>query len=140
MLTLNSLSAVAEGVRLPRYEPQGRRAGIVHLGIGAFHRAHQAVYTDDALAAEASVNGGDWRIVGASLRSSDIVDALNHQNGLYTLLERGPRGTSARVIASIERAIAASREPEALLAAMPPAMAPSTSPAPPSDNATMAGT
>ena len=118
MLTLNSLSAVAEGVRLPRYEPQGRRAGIVHLGIGAFHRAHQAVYTDDALAAEASVNGGDWRIVGASLRSSDIVDALNHQNGLYTLLERGPRGTSARVIASIERAIAASREPEALLAAM----------------------
>jgi fructuronate reductase len=114
MRNLTSLEHIAGGVRLPRYMPGDHGVGIVHLGIGAFHRAHQAVYTDDALAAE----GGDWRIVGASLRSTDIVDILDRQNGFYTLLERGPQGTSARVVASIERAIAASRDPQALLTAM----------------------
>ena len=44
--------------------------GIVHLGIGAFHRAHQAIYTDDALALER----GDWGICGVSLRSADVRD------------------------------------------------------------------
>ena len=50
------------------YSPQRHGTGIVHLGLGAFHRAHQAVYTDDALARD----GGDWRIVGVSLRSTSI--------------------------------------------------------------------
>src|SRR5690606_5238038 len=69
------------GVRRPAYLAQRHGVGIVHIGVGAFHRAHQAVYTDEALATA----GGDWRIAGVSLRSTDIADALNPQDGLYTL-------------------------------------------------------
>ena len=49
-----------EFVARPQYDPSALGAGIVHLGVGAFHRAHQAVYTDSALA----MHGGDWRIAG----------------------------------------------------------------------------
>ena len=96
----------------PQYRPSEHKSGIVHLGAGAFHRAHQAVMTDDALAQR----GGDWRIISVSLRSRGLADRLNAQNGLFTLLERGARGTSARVIASIERVIAA--DPKATLDAL----------------------
>lgn len=90
-------------VRRPGYRPGDCGTGIVHLGIGAFHRAHQAVVTDDALAQ----HGGDWRIVGVSLRSTAIAQALNPQNGLYTLIEKGTSGTSARLVGSIARVVAA---------------------------------
>ena len=62
----------------------------MHLGVGAFHRAHQAVYVDDCLAAGET----DWGIVGASLRSPDTRDALDPQDGLYTLAVRGSDGES----------------------------------------------
>ena len=51
--------------------------GIVHLGVGAFHKAHQAVYTDDAM----EESDGDWMIDGVSLRSPDVAAALNPQRG-----------------------------------------------------------
>ncbi|WP_136649253.1 mannitol dehydrogenase family protein [Paracoccus aeridis] len=97
---LTGLSDLPPGVARPGYEPAAHGAGIVHLGLGAFHRAHQAVFTDDALAAE----GGDWRIIGANLRSRDIPDALNAQDGLYTVLERSEQDR-ARVIAAHASAI-----------------------------------
>ena len=71
--------------------------GIVHLGIGAFHRAHQAVMIDDLLAAGAT----DWGIVGASLRSSDTHDALAPQDCLYTVAVRSGAGTEHRIIGSV---------------------------------------
>ena len=117
MITPKRLSSLADvtGVALrPTYEPARHRHGIVHLGIGAFHRAHQADYTDAALAAA----GGDWRIVGASLRSVELADALNPQNGLYTLIERDASNLRARLIGSIERVIAASRAPEDLMTSL----------------------
>ncbi|WP_225027262.1 mannitol dehydrogenase family protein [Xinfangfangia pollutisoli] len=112
MSRLESLTALHGPARLPGYDPQAHGRGIVHLGIGAFHRAHQAVMTDDALAAQ----GGDWRITGVSLRSTEVAQALNPQNGLYTLIERGAAGTSARVIGAIRDVIAA--DPAATLAAL----------------------
>jgi len=111
---LSSLGDVSGAARRPSYDPSQHGWGIVHLGVGAFHRAHQADYTDAALSAE----GGDWRIVGASLRGVSVADALNPQNGLYTLIERSEDDVSGRVIASIERIIAASREPGDLLACL----------------------
>jgi len=116
-MTVPRLSRHAEtraGVRRPAYLAQRHGVGIVHIGVGAFHRAHQAVYTDEALATA----GGDWRIAGVSLRSTDIADALNPQDGLYTLLERGPQGTQARIVGSIAQVAAAAREPGATLAAL----------------------
>lgn len=100
---LKNISDMTGPSRAPDYNPDNHKAGIVHLGIGAFHRAHQAVMTDDALAR----NGGDWRIIAVSLRSRELAERLNAQNGLYTLIERGPSGTSARVIAAIKNVIAA---------------------------------
>jgi fructuronate reductase len=113
-LGLAVLRDLPSDVRPPGYDPAGPSIGIVHLGIGAFHRAHQAVCTDDAL----SAHGGDWRILGVSLRSPDVADALNPQDGLYTLLERGPQGTAARIVGSVGRVVVAPREPGAALAAM----------------------
>ena len=100
---LTMLAAVSGGAQLPGYQPQLHGVGIVHLGFGAFHRAHQAVMTDDALAK----HGGNWRIAGVSLRSTEGADCLNKQNGLYTLLERSQSATTARVIASIDHVIGA---------------------------------
>lgn len=100
---LADLDALNGPAARPGYTPQDHAAGIVHLGIGAFHRAHQAAMTDDALAHQ----GGDWRIIAVSLRSQEIAEKLNAQNGLYTLIERGASGTCARVVAAIQRVIAA---------------------------------
>lgn len=113
-LTQSTLPSLPETVARPGYDPAAHGVGIVHIGVGAFHRAHQAVYTDSTLGHE----GGDWRIEGISLRSTDIADALNPQDGLYTLIVRREEGVSARVIGSIRRVIAAAREREAALAAL----------------------
>src|SRR5712691_1482915 len=67
LLTRDSLGSVAPDVAVPRYAFDALSIGIVHLGIGAFHRAHQAVYTSDAIARA----GGAWGICGVSLRSPD---------------------------------------------------------------------
>jgi fructuronate reductase len=109
-----AIASLPAGVRRPGYDPGAFDTGIVHLGLGAFHRAHQAVYTDDALAS----SGGHWRITGVSLRGTDVADALNPQDGLYSLLVRDASGTEARVIGSIGGVIAARRDPGAALAAM----------------------
>lgn len=109
---LSTLGDIGGTAQLPGYDPLARGIGIVHLGVGAFHRAHQAAMTDAALADQ----GGDWRIRGVSLRSTAIADALNPQNGLYTLIERGAEGTKARVIGAIADVIA--NDPAGTLAAL----------------------
>ena len=105
---------VAADVARPGYSPAQHGVGIVHIGVGAFHKAHQAVYTDAAIAAE----GGDWRIVGVNLRGTDSAEALNPQNGLYSLIVRGEEGVGARLIGSLARVIAAVRNPAAALDAL----------------------
>jgi fructuronate reductase len=114
MTRLSASANLAAGVAAPAYDRGARGTGIVHLGVGAFHKAHQAVTTDDAL----SASGGDWMITGVSLRSSDVADAMNPQDGLYTLLVRGGDGVSARVIGSIAKVLVAPREPHMVLEAM----------------------
>jgi fructuronate reductase len=113
---MTSLNAAALS-RLPKetapaYDPSTHHSGILHIGVGAFHRAHQAAYTDAAL----SASGGDWRITGVSLRSTEIADTLNAQDGLFTLVERGTNGAKASVIGAIETVLAAARDVNAVLA------------------------
>ena len=90
--------------------PFGPKApvGIVHLGIGAFHRAHQAVYTQ---LADAS---GEWGICGVTLRSATVVNQLRPQDGLYSVLERGPQGDHLDVIAQVRDVVDGSSETERL--------------------------
>lgn len=111
MKRLATSTALPVHLRQPAYLPSKHGSGIVHLGLGAFHKAHQAVYTDDALAAE----GGDWRIIGANLRSPKAAEELNPQNGLFTLIEHDLDKTSARIIGSIERVITAKGNTKQLL-------------------------
>lgn len=114
MTRLSAASRVAAAVSTPGYAPAAHAAGIVHIGVGAFHKAHQAVYTDAALAAA----GGDWRIVGVSLRSADVAAALNPQDGRYILVTRDEAGDGARLIASIDRVLVAPDDPQAVVAAI----------------------
>lgn len=99
--------------RWPGYRPEDTGTGIVHLGLGAFARAHIAAYTDGAIAAA----GGDWRIIGVSLRGEDVANVLNPQDGRYTLIERGEK-PEARVIASIAGVIAGNGLSDRVLAAI----------------------
>ncbi|NIY70817.1 mannitol dehydrogenase family protein [Marivivens donghaensis] len=111
-MRLTSLDQVPQSLR-PAYDPSAHGVGIVHIGLGAFHKAHQAALTDLAIAA----SGGDWRILGVSLRSPKAADELAPQHGLYTLIERGT-STSARVIGSICGAICSAEDPALALDAM----------------------
>jgi fructuronate reductase len=112
-LSQTMLADLARGIAVPNYDRAAVTPGIVHLGIGAFHRAHMAVYVDDLLAEDPS-----WGIVGASLRRPDTKEALEPQDGLYTIAVRDAAGTHPRVIGSILRVLDANTEREALLALM----------------------
>src|ERR1700761_5041163 len=89
------------------------KCGIVHLGVGAFHRAHQAVFTEDAIA----MAGGDWGIIGASLQRPAVPDALNAQDGLYTVETLG-RTARYRVMGVLRQALFAPRDRAPLLSAL----------------------
>ncbi|NEJ24643.1 mannitol dehydrogenase family protein [Rhizobium leguminosarum] len=108
---LQTLSGLAPTAKLPAYDRDQLKSGILHLGPGAFFRAHFAPFTDAAIA----VSGGDWGIEVASLRTADVADHLNEQNGLYTMLIRDTSGTVAQVIGPILRAHVATRDPAGLL-------------------------
>lgn len=96
------------------YDPSLTDVGIVHLGVGAFHRAHQVAYTDRVLAQ------GDrrWAILGASLQSPATRDALAPQDYLYTLAESNQQGEHCRVIGALRGVLVAPENPQALVEAM----------------------
>jgi fructuronate reductase len=83
------------------YDRSRLQTGIVHLGLGAFHRAHQALYT------EAAVQAGDlrWGIVGVSLRDPRLVNTLTAQNGLYSVTERHGDAARSRTVGVIRKAL-----------------------------------
>lgn len=112
-LSAGTLARAFEGVRRPAYDRSRVTPGIVHLGIGNFHRAHQAVYVDDCLAPDPR-----WGIVGASLRRPDMRDALAPQDGLYTLAVRDGQATRPRVIGSVCEIVYAGAGTANLLARM----------------------
>ena len=116
-LNANNLSLLPKEVVIPTYDRSKIKAGIVHIGIGGFFRAHEAFYTDQAL----HHNVTDWGICGIALLDNDfkIVDTLVHQDGLYTLMVIKPDGTfETRIIGSIIEYIFAPGNPEAALEKM----------------------
>jgi mannitol-1-phosphate/altronate dehydrogenase len=96
---------------VPAYDLAGVRPSVVHIGPGVFHRAHQAVYSDEVLATGSGTGG----ICAISLRSADLHRALARQGHLYALLERGDVGDRARLIGSIRETVVAAGDPEAAL-------------------------
>ena len=107
------LTRLPQDVLRPAFDPADLKCGIVHLGIGAFHRAHQAVFTEDAIARQ----GGNWGIVGASLQKPDVPDALAAQDCLYTVESLGA-AASYRVMGVIRKALFAPRDRKPLLDAL----------------------
>ncbi len=100
--------------RLTRPDAPRPATGIVHLGLGAFFRAFGCVYVADAMQA----SGGDWGIVGVSLRSAHTRDALRPQNWAYTSVTLAPDGPQTRIIDVLNDVLVAPEDPEAVLAAM----------------------
>lgn len=96
--TLASSTAARSVVTGPLVDPEKLTIGIVHFGIGAFHRAHQAVFTEEAAAAT-----GDtcWGIMGVTGRSDAVVRQLKPQDCLYGVLERGSDSTSLMLVGSV---------------------------------------
>jgi len=113
-LSAATLARLPEAVARPRYDRAAVTPGIVHLGLGAFHRAHQAVMTEAVLDAGAR----DWGIIAASLRSPATRDALAPQDGLYAVATREDDRQTLRVIGSLSGLHVAPEDPAALLRAM----------------------
>jgi fructuronate reductase len=105
---------VGDKATLPKYDRIRQKSGIVHFGIGAFHRSHMAVYTDDAM----NAGEGDWGITGVSLRSASVAEQMNPQDGLYAVTQRSAGGSKVRLIGAVERVIVAQQDPEAVVAAI----------------------
>lgn len=104
----------AKGIQVPSYRGGARKEGIVHIGVGNFHRAHLAVYMDRLMA---SSNASDWSIGGVAMTNSSPAKKTNleKQNFLYTVLERDAHGDRPRVVGSLSSYLTASDEPDALL-------------------------
>lgn len=100
-LSQSSLPSLDPSIPAPRYSRRQVGQSIVHIGVGGFHRAHQAVYAQDLFH-----QGGDlrWGICGVGLLPHDrrMRDAIAEQDCLYTLVERGIDGDSAQVVGSIQ--------------------------------------
>lgn len=111
---MSALATLPPAVQRPEYNPAMHGVGIVHLGIGAFHRAHQAIFIDDVLARF----GGDWRILGVSLRSPRVRDQLSTQGGLYTLVVRDGDAIEDRIVGSVADVLVAPEDPAAVITAL----------------------
>lgn len=109
------IDQLPETVHRSNYDRNSVKAGILHLGIGAFHRAHQALYTEDVLNME---QGGDWAIIGASLRNGDVRDQLFPQDNLYTILERDNCSEKIRLVSVIKDVLVGPENPGRLIEAI----------------------
>lgn len=112
-LNLATLPALPASVATPAYDPAAVTVGIVHLGVGAFHRAHQAVYTDALLARDPR-----WGICGASLKTPRAIAGLAGQDGLYCVLWKGGGATRAQVIGALREVRFAGSDRAAMVARM----------------------
>ncbi|ESX05061.1 D-mannonate oxidoreductase [Mesorhizobium sp. LSJC265A00] len=95
------LDRLPASVQTPSYDRTLLSPGMAHLGVGAFHRCHQAEYTDDLI----SLRFDRWGIVGINIRPPSLADTLGRQGGLYTRLIRENSHIEARVIGSIVRVV-----------------------------------
>ena len=113
-LNTANLNQLDPKIQLPRYERKQVGQAIMHVGVGGFHRAHQALYTDDLL-----TRGEDsqWGFCGVGLLKHDarIRDVMLSQDCLYTLVERSVAGDTARVIGSIVNFLFAPDDPQKLI-------------------------
>lgn len=111
MPRLSSATSLPASVTAPAYDRSALRPGILHFGLGAFHRAHQAVYTQRAL----TEVFGAWGIIAVNLRSSEPVEAMAAQDGLFSVIVRGEDDDRAEVVGATIGWLCAALEREKVL-------------------------
>lgn len=112
-ISMASLKSPPKNVRCPSYDRAGLSEGILHIGVGGFHRSHQALYIDDLL----ELHGvKDWAIHGVGIMQQDEAMnlALNSQDCLYTLVERLGNSSTARIIGSLTHYTFGYNDPESV--------------------------
>ena len=117
-LNTGTLSSLGSAIEVPHYDRTRISTGIVHVGVGGFHRAHHAMYLDRLMNAGAAL---DWGICGVGLLPTDakMRDVLRAQDGLYTLVTKHPDGSwDPRVIGSIVEYLFAPDDPDAVIEKM----------------------
>lgn len=116
-LSRQTLADLPASIAKPGYDPAALSAGILHVGMGNFHRAHQAVYLDDLIALGGS---DDWGILGAGVMEYDAKQraALMEQDCLYTVVEMDASGDTARVIGAMAGFVPVEDGQTAILKAM----------------------
>ena len=118
-LTDANLGNLPSTVSVPTYDRTALRPGVVHIGVGGFHRAHQAVYFDE-LARRGLAD--DWGLIGVGLHRPQMSEVMRAQDCLYLVVERGARGTVARVVGAMGRYLyGPEQRPEVLDALSDPA-------------------
>ena len=111
-LSRATLDRVASALR-PPYDPASLEVGIVHLGIGAFARAHGLVFSQAAMAASGDTG---WGYCGVTQRSTDVIDQLGPQDGLYTVLVRDGSSTDLQMVGAVRELLFAANQPDELTA------------------------
>jgi fructuronate reductase/mannitol 2-dehydrogenase len=109
-----TLTHLPQDISTPTYDRSALRPGIVHIGVGGFHRAHQAVYLDEL--ARRGETG--WGVLGVGLHSRAIGEVLAGQDRLWTVVERAADGDRATVVGALTGYLYAPDDPEAVLAAL----------------------
>ncbi len=109
-----TLAHLPPAISTPAYDRSALRPGIVHFGVGGFHRAHQAVYLDEL--ARSGVTG--WGVLGVGLHSRAIGEVLEGQDRLWTVIERAADGDRATVVGVCTGYLYAPDDPEAVLSAL----------------------
>ena len=112
-LSSASLDQLPASTARPSYD-RDQPVGVVHLGTGAFHRAHQATYFDALMSAGET----GWMVQGASLRSATVAEQMNPQDGLYTVVVREGHSEHHQIIGSVKGVLVAREAPSDLVSAM----------------------
>lgn len=113
-LNLQVLDTLPHDVCVPIYDRADIQYGIVHLGVGAFHRCHQAIYTEAVL----NRFQGDWGILGVSLRSPAVRDAMLAQDFLYSVTMNDGVDTECQVVGAIQNVLVAPESPQKVVLAI----------------------
>jgi fructuronate reductase len=116
-LSMESIGSIRRGVRWPGFDPREVSPGILHLGCGAFHRAHQNIFTQRAIELDGCARSR-WGVVGVSFRSRQANQLLAPQEFLYSVLERGCEEISAEVVAVLRGILFAKEEQAKVIAAI----------------------
>jgi fructuronate reductase/mannitol 2-dehydrogenase len=114
-LNNTTLAALPADVRVPAYRRSDLRPGVVHIGVGGFHRAHQAVYFDE-LASRGLA--GEWSLTGVGLHSPQMGQVMDTQDCLYVVAERGREAANARVVGVMGRYLYGPRQRTDVLEAL----------------------